>query len=276
MSVCGRVLTYHAMATIQLIHWNATEAAPRVAALRSAGFTVRYEANIDHAIFKDMHARPPGAIVIDLTRMPSHGRDVAMGFRASKVTRAIPLVFVGGDETKVAALRERLPDATYTDWVKITRDLLHAIKNPPKNPIAVGSVLAGYSGTPLPKKLGIKEGTAVGLAGAPENFIKTLGALPENVNIQNISLTKSGRGNFDLLILFVNSTAELNKSLDGLEGRADFQSLWFAWRKKASGIVSDVNEKIVRERAMARGLVDYKICAIDEVWSGLRFARRKK
>jgi len=130
------------------------------------------------------------------------------------------------------------------------------------------SNLAGYSGTPLPKKLMIKEGATVALVGAPEDFEATLGELPPGV-----VLRRNRRGKPDTAIWFVRSLADLKREI-GRMGRLAPRGLWIAWPKKASGVETDVGEAAVRSTGLAAGLVDHKICAIDATWSGLRFVER--
>ena len=131
--------------------------------------------------------------------------------------------------------------------------------------------MAGYSGTPLPKKLGIKPGSVLALRSAPAGFEKTLGRLPDGARV-----TRTGR-RADRTLLFVRSQAELARRLPGAaRALGEGQGLWIAWPKQASGMKSDVSERHVRERGLALGIVDYKICAIDATWSGLLFAKRRK
>jgi hypothetical protein len=182
----------------------------------------------------------------------------------------VPLVLVGGDEAKVARIRELLPDATYTEWEEIASALTQAINNAPADPVVPESNLAGYSGTPLPKKLGIKANSVVLLIDAPEDFEETLGALPEKV-----TLRRQARGTADLVIWFTMSRQALEERIDYVAKLAGAGGLWIAWPKKASGVTTDVSEPVVREIGLAAGLVDYKVCAIDATWSGLRFTRRK-
>jgi len=133
---------------------------------------------------------------------------------------------------------------------------------------------AGYSGTPLPRKLGIKDGHRVGLVHAPAEFEMTLGALPDGV-----SLHRGLRGSapYDVIVCFVRSRAELAKQFTGAAKRlAQNGGLWIAWPKKASGVATDVGEADVRAVGLAAGLVDNKICAVDATWSGLRFVIRVK
>jgi hypothetical protein len=129
---------------------------------------------------------------------------------------------------------------------------------------------AGYSGTPLPKKLGIEPGTAVALVDAPDGFERTLGALPEGA-----TLRRTGRGGADLVIWFVRSAKDLARGKARMAARVEDGGMWIAWPKMGSPLASDVRENAVRDAALAEGLVDYKVCAIDATWSGLKFARRK-
>jgi len=133
--------------------------------------------------------------------------------------------------------------------------------------------LAGYSGTPLPKKLGIKEGHSVAILDAPAGFDKTLGALPDDVVVQ--SQLGAGRKPIDVVIVFVTRRAELRRRLSAMRrSMAQTGGLWVAWPKKASGVVTDMTEDVVRDVALPTGLVDNKVCAIDGTWSGLRLVIR--
>jgi hypothetical protein len=132
------------------------------------------------------------------------------------------------------------------------------------------SSLDGYSGTPLPKKLGIKPGCVVAILGAPIGFEIALGELPTGVEFQRDALDGC-----DLAIWFPSCQAEARERVREIGAGFGAGGLWIAWPKKASGIVSDLSEPVVREIGLANGLVDYKVCAIDATWSGLKFARRK-
>ena len=129
---------------------------------------------------------------------------------------------------------------------------------------------AGYSGTPLPTKLGIKPGHRVLLLGAPAGF--ELGELPDGVK-----LVRTARGEADVIVSFHLERADLERRMPVLR-RAMVQNagLWIAWPKKASKVETDLNENIVRELALANALVDNKVAAIDQVWSGLRLVIRVK
>jgi hypothetical protein len=130
---------------------------------------------------------------------------------------------------------------------------------------------SGYSGTPLPRKLGIKPGHRVLLLGAPEGFAKrTLGALPDDVKVRT-----RASGSADVIVAFHLRRAELAKQLPALRKLMQpAAGLWIAWPKRASKVDTDITEDIVRELALANTLVDNKVCAIDETWSGLRLVIR--
>jgi hypothetical protein len=129
---------------------------------------------------------------------------------------------------------------------------------------------AGYSGTPLPRKLGIKPEARVGLIGAPHNFDEVLGELPPGVTVH-----RRLRGSFDVLVIFVQKRSELERRLPALKKALDQAGgLWVAWPKRGSGVATDLGDGTVRELGLASGLVDNKVCAIDATWSGLRFVYR--
>lgn len=129
---------------------------------------------------------------------------------------------------------------------------------------------AGYSGTPLPKKLEIKEGTRVATVGAPADFEKTLGRLPAGATLRR-GLT----GPRDLTLWFVTSRKQLEGDLRRVMPAKGEGSLWIAWPKKSSGVKTDLTEDVLREVILPEGMVDRKVCAIDATWSGLLFSWRK-
>lgn len=129
--------------------------------------------------------------------------------------------------------------------------------------------MAGYSGTPLVQKLGIKPGMRVVLAGAPPGFRRELVDLPAGVSIGT-----RAAGAPDLIVWFVTSERDLFKRVERM-GALMQSGLWIAWPKKASGMLTDLSDSVVRKAGLDHGLVDYKICAINDVWSGLKFARRQ-
>ena len=253
---------------VRLVHWKPAEAADKVEILRSAGCDVTYE-ELSPSSFKEMRANPPDAVVIDLSRIPSHGRDVGVGLRSYKDTRHVPLVFVGGDPEKVERIRQLLPDAVYTAWDRIRDVLGKAIAHPPKTPVKPSSTMAGYEGAPLPKKLGIQTNAVISLIDAPAGFESAIPDLPDGVSF----VRDEPRVN-DLAIWFVRSQKDLERRLNQVKRQVGKGGLWIAWPKRASGVPSDLSQASVRKIGLDSGLVDYKVCSIDRTWSGLKFALR--
>jgi hypothetical protein len=131
---------------------------------------------------------------------------------------------------------------------------------------------AGYSGTPLPRKLGIKEGARVAFPGAPDGFDHTLGELPDGAQVRD-----RVRGPLDVIVAFFTRRAELESRYERLAAALEPDGgLWIAWPKRASGVDTDITEDVARDVGIAHGMVDNKVCAIDETWSGLRLVVRLK
>ncbi|HET6449538.1 MAG TPA: DUF3052 domain-containing protein [Conexibacter sp.] len=132
---------------------------------------------------------------------------------------------------------------------------------------------AGYSGTPLPQKLGIKPGQRIAFLDAPPTFDAALGALPDGVAKPRTAL----HGPLDLVVAFFLERRRLEQRLPRLIAALDpAGALWIAWPKRASGVETDLTENVVRELGLAAGVVDVKVCAIDATWSGLKLVVRVK
>jgi len=132
--------------------------------------------------------------------------------------------------------------------------------------------MPGYSGAPLPKKLGIKDGFVVRLVDAPNEVLAELAAA-----LKNCKVVQNSRAPIDFIQVFTKSKAALAKQFKVLANQlAPAGMLWVSWPKKSSGVLTDINENIVREIGLAAGLVDVKVCAVTDVWSGLKFVRRLK
>jgi hypothetical protein len=129
--------------------------------------------------------------------------------------------------------------------------------------------MAGYSGTPLPKKLGIAPGARLRFVAAPDEFAAALGPLPAGVQF-------APRGPADVVVFFTDRRSDLARRFTVLARGLDRAGgLWIAWPKKSSGVPTDLDENVVRDIGLSAGLVDNKVCAIDEKWSGLRFVIRR-
>jgi CheY-like chemotaxis protein len=261
------------MAKIHLVHWNIEEAEKRAEILRQEGHIVDASPPNGPPFLRKLSDDPPDAVVIDLSRLPSHGREVATSIRMRKSTRSIPLVFVGGETDKVEIVRSLFPDAIYTDWEGLLQTLqakssLYSMEE--GDLVVPQSIFDVYLGRPLVKKLGIKAGAKIGLVGEPTGFVETLGELPEGV-----SFLHDQWQDCELIIWFVRSLGEYEAGLPGMAERLTRGSLWIAWPKKTSAQAADLTQQVVRDLGLAQNLVDYKICSIDDTWSALLFTRRK-
>lgn len=132
---------------------------------------------------------------------------------------------------------------------------------------------AGYSGTPLPQKLGIKDGSRVALLNAPVGFDDVLGELPPRVSTRT-----RATGEADVIVLFATKFSRLQPQFRKAMAMmpSDGGKLWVAWPKKAAKMDTDLDENLIRDFGLAEGVVDTKVCAIDATWSGLRFSRRRR
>jgi hypothetical protein len=135
-----------------------------------------------------------------------------------------------------------------------------------------GNSTAGYSGTPLIKKLGIKPGAKAVVINEPANYRKLLGKLPHGARLTNRLVA-----NLDFVHFFATRRSELQKQLNLLRAKlSDSGTLWVSWPKKSAGVPTDVTEDIIRDVALPLGLVDTKVCAVDEIWSGLKLMIRRE
>lgn len=256
---------------LRLVSWKESEGLKRRRGLEIAGYEVVYEAVDPSQLLAALRDEPPRALVIDLDRRPAMGRDLGVAVRVRARTRSIPLIFLGGSPEKVETVRRVLPDAGFGSWNDPGTPIEAALVSPPADPAVPSSALAGYSGTPLPKKLGIRPGARVLLAGAPDDFPETLGPLPDEV-----SLTRRFSSSVDLILWFPRSRSDLEKRMELWRDRTPSGGIWIVWPKKSSGVATDLDQTAVRGTGLNAGLVDYKIAAIDATWSGLKFAVRVK
>jgi len=253
---------------IRLIVWNAQEAEAKARVLTRAGYEVDASQPRGDTL-RALRAHPPAAIVIDLGRLPSQGRDVGVHIRHSASTRAIPIVFAGGEGAKLARIKSLLPDAVYATWQGMASAVRRAIETPPADPVRTSSGFAAYSGKPLPEKLGIQAGAIVELVGAPDEFVRTLGSLPDRVQLRRRPAKSS-----DLILWFPRNLRDLESRVSGIAKRTPRHGLWIVWPKTTSDRATDLTQTAVRRTGLAAGLVDYRIVRIDETWAGLRFTRR--
>jgi hypothetical protein len=244
--------------------------AERAARLEAEGFDVDGRVPGTSIGVKELREDPPTAFVIDLGRLPSHGREVAYALRQAKALRSIPIVFVDGAGEKVEPIRKALPDAVFASWEEIGSKLRWAIDNPPADPLVPEPASGPRSGRSLAEKLGVKEGTAIALLDAPPGFERTLAPLPAGASVR-----RGNRGQRQMTIWFVTSRRQLERRFAAVAAAVAEGTLWMAWPKRSSGVETDLSEDALREVALPAGMVDTKVCAIDDTWSGLRLTRRR-
>lgn len=240
------------MSRVRLFHWNAEEAAVKTKMLRAAGHEVTEDKICD-------------AYIIDLSRLPSHGREVATFARGSKATRAIPILFVEGAPEKVEAIRKLLPDAVYTTWQRIPA-ALKKIK-PVADPVVPVQMMDRYAGRTTAQKLGIKENSTVTVVDPPRDYLRVLGDLPDGVEIYEDSETLS-----PVTVCFVRDHDDLPGILELGRKIAGKSKFWVCWQKGGKSAINDIP---IRNSAVALGLVDYKVCSLDPTWSGLVFTVKR-
>jgi CheY-like chemotaxis protein len=248
------------VARVLVIHRDAAEAVERAARLRAGGFEAEPYTSPGSKGFRGIRANPPDAILIDLTQLPSYGKYMGALLREQKSLRAIPLVFIEGDPEKAAQVRAILPDAVYTPWAKAGAAIHRAMKRAPAEPMAP---IPPHR--PLLSKLGIGEASGVALLHAPKDFRLAEGgwrrAQPDRA---------------DIVMAFYQSAAGLGRELPLLAGmmRKGLR-LWVVWPKKAGAAAGDLTMLRIREMAQAYGLTDYKVCAVDDKWSGMALGQRR-
>jgi hypothetical protein len=259
------------MQVVRLVCWKQVPARERARELEAAGYSVDASPLNPSGLIGYFRANPPAAVVIDLERLPSYGREVAVMLRQSKSTRHIPIVFAGGAPDKTARIRRELPDAIYSSWAKAPEALKLALKRAPVNPIRPPAHMERYAASSLVKKLGFTTNAEAAVLGAPEDFREKLGDLPEGAALRT-RLTGQTR----LAIWFVRSLEELEFAAVQLSARLpEGGAAWIVHPKQAGRYKADFNQNDVRSAGLAVGLVDYKVCAVDADWSGLKFARRR-
>ena len=250
---------------VRVFHWKPEESAPLLDALK--GHTVYNDPVWTGSSMRLLGEHPPEVIVIDLSSRPSHGRELATAIRGRKTTRHIPIVFVDGDPVKVAAIRALLPDATFTSLSKVKTALKQALTAPPEAPVVPVQMMDRGAARTTAQKLGIRPGQRVGLINPPPDYAGVLGDLPEGA-----ALEEEPTAVLPITIWFVRDSEDYIAKLR--EGRriAARSRLWVAWPK---GGRAGITQFTVREAARELGLVDYKICSVDSVWTAMAFAVKK-
>ena len=256
------------MPRIRLFHWKAEEAEGFIEALRASGHQVAYDEKIRPGLFPKIRASPPDAFVIALTRLPSHGREVAAFLRGSKATRHIPIVFVDGAPEKVDAIRRLMPDAAYTSLNRLGAALQKALAKPLAVPVVPPPMMERYRTRTTAQKLGIVKATPVGLLDPPRDYASVLGPMPDGV-----SFIEGAARDCPVTLWFVSDAGIYQSRLQRARTLAAHTKLWILWPK--GGRQTGISQPYLRETANSVGLVDYKICSVNDRWGAMAFARKK-
>jgi hypothetical protein len=246
-------------ARVLVIHRETAEAGERASRLRALGFDAAPYLSLGAKGFRGIRQDPPHAILIDLTRLPSYGKAMGVLLRRHKSLGSIPLVFVEGDPEKAAQVRMVLPDAVYTPWAKVAAAIGKAIRQSPKE-----ATPPRYPDTPLLTKLGIGSDTCVAVLHPPDGF--------ELPGVR----TQKQVGEADVVMTFFRSSIALGRELPAVAAMMrKGRRVWVLWPKKASAAAGDLTMVRIREMASTFGLVDYKVCAVDETWSAMTLGKRR-
>lgn len=259
------------MARVRLIHSKPDEARTRVAQLQALGHEVEFENRVPPA---KIRATQPDAVLIDLTRTPAHGREVAVYLRSTKASRHLPIVFVEGEPEKVAAIKAILPDAAYTDWKHVDRAIKAASKQKAADVVVPTPIMQRYGNRSVAEKLGIKAGMKVGVIDPPSRYESLIAGLPDNVTFLEEE-NEIYRLDPDLTLWFVRDIVTLQHGMRNARRLVQKANLWIVWPKAGSSIHSDLTQPIFRKVCLDAGLVDYKICAVNSDWSAMLFAPAK-
>jgi CheY-like chemotaxis protein len=248
---------------VRLFHWNAQEAALVIAKLRAAGFSVDYEERLSS--FRHVRESQPDVFVVDLSLRPSHGREVAIALRGRKVTRHVPIVFVNGEPEKVEGVRSMLPDALYVSAARLIPALRRA--RPVSKPLIPAQMMDRYAARTAAQKLGIGKDARVAVVHPPADYARAIGELPEGAWFEEQDFAGC-----KVTLWFVHDYPALQAALPEMRRTAARHRLWILWRKGKGG---PLDGGVIRNCVNQAGLVDYKICSVNEAWSGMAFAVKK-
>jgi hypothetical protein len=248
---------------VRVFHQRHSEAEGLLRLLRKEGYRVLFDSTPGTKTVREIKEDGTSIIVIDLSRVPSHGRDIGSWVRGSTGIRHIPLVFVGGDPVKVAAIRQEIPDANYTSYEELPAAL--RLAKAPTKPVVPRQMMQSAPGRTNAQKLGIQEHSQVLVIDPPSDSERIIGAMPDGavfVESPPASVT----------LWFVHDAGEFEATLPRRRVLASKSRLWIVWPK---GRRDGFNGDFVRARGLKVGLVDYKICSLNEKWSGMLFAVKR-
>ena len=249
------------MPFVQVIHWKPEEAAGLLEACRAAGVEAECRPP------QQLRQRLPDAVVIDLTRLPSHGREVGAWLRETKKTRHIPIIYVDGEPEKVERIRSVLPGAIFTSRSRLRSALQSALRKGAQNAALPPPAIVRFGGRTAAQKIGIKAGMKVAAMDAVAGYEELLGALPDEVEFFEDPAKPQ-----DLTLWFIHDFDGLMSSLAGMRRLASRTRLWIVWRKGAN---RHVTYNSILKAGGEVGLVLSKLCAVNDTWSAVWLVQRK-
>ncbi|HEY3457986.1 MAG TPA: hypothetical protein VGK64_25615 [Bryobacteraceae bacterium] len=252
------------MARIRLLHWNASEAGKYLSALAAAGHRVEYDERFEPRRLREWRAQPPDVFVIDLSRLPAQGREIAIALRQWPATRRVPVVFCDGAAEKVEKTRAVLGDALYCEFSKLRNSIRKALAESCAEATVPTPMMKRYAARTTAQKLGIAAGSTVAVIDPPRDYLAVLGDLPAGVQFTEDRAAS-------VTLCFVHDLPSLQDRMSDLRRLGRTSKLWFCWRKGKTA-ASGLSGNSIRATAVALGLVDYKICSLNAVWSGMLFA----
>jgi CheY-like chemotaxis protein len=256
------------MAFVQVIHWKPEEAGELVEACHAAGFEAECNPSPDGtSVTRLFRARVPDAVVIDLNRLPSHGREVGVWLRQTKKTRHVPIVYVDGEPDKVERIRSMLPDATFTTAARVRAALKSAVRAGVSAPSVPPPAIERFGGRSAAQKIGIKPEMRVGVIDPAADYEALLGALPDGVE-----LIEDPAKPQPLTLWFVHSFDGLMNSLDAMRRLAPRTHLWVVWRKGGN---REVTFYSILTAGSEVGLALSKLCAVNTQWSAVWLVPRR-
>ena len=255
------------MPRVCVVHWNSAEAKPLLDVCRQSGFDIEYPDSDGMAVCRAIRVHPPEVIVIDLSRRPSHGREVAIWLRSTKSTRHIPIVFAGGEPEKVARVREILPDAAFTEMPGMAAALKGALRRKPADPVRPRQMMERAHWKSAAQKLGIAAGSSIAVVEPPRDFPSLPGELPDAVDFVDDPDIAA-----PMTLWFVHELHELQASLRRLRALAGRSKLWILWRKGSKNGLTQIS---IATATAEMALVACKVRSVDDRWSAMLYARRK-
>lgn len=262
------------MNQILYVHWKPAEASAEVKTLKQAGHSVQVFSSHGGVRVSDIHDSMPDVVVINLDRLPSHGRATAQWLRTTSSTRKIPIVFCGGQPAKVDLARQLLADAVFCNREELADAVQTALSHP-----QVAVPTTACSTKPLWQKLEIQAGQRLIQLSGPTHLKNFLGdALPPKVSLRRlVDPAKLQAAQADTILLFAPNSDYLKHAFPlVVKATATDRPVWIFWPKKTSALASDLTQGELLKWVRSRGWNDLKICRVDDDWAGQLFRRKRQ